>query len=468
MYDRVVLLHVARDTVEGAFPTMLLNQSLLKFTILPLLIAVLAIVGLVQHRAHRLAEQQAAIIEESFLTAKRAELKHYLDLARSAISGLYDSGRNDAAAQDEVKSIVRSLRFGDDGYFFIYDLAGNNLVHPKQADLVGRNLLNMTDSAGRYVIRSLLETAQQGDGYQRYGWEKPSTQRVVEKLGYVTLLERWGWMIGTGIYLDDVERATQAVRERAVSTLQTLVTVALIAVVMVFMCGLALSLSEYRLAQHQLKAMHNRSLMLHEEERELVSGELHDGIKQQLIGIKFILERAQKKMQQGELRVDEELREGVENVSKAIVAVRDLSHNLRPAVLDTPRGLPAALLQLAKDFERRDKFKVTFENSLNDPALPKHIVEALFRIAQEALNNIDRHAEATLVTIRLSLEGSCVCMVITDNGRRFSVSELNRFPGIGLRIIGERTKFLRGSFNVTSTPGCTQLMISLPFTTQGD
>lgn len=148
--------------------------------------------------------------------------------------------------------------------------------------------------------------------------------------------------------------------------------------------------------------------------------------------------------------------------------IRKCSHYLQPTVLAPPCGLPVALMQLAQDFERRGKFKVTFENSLDDPALPKHFVESLFRITQEALNNIDRHTEATLVTIRLSLEGSCVCMVITDNGRRFSVSELNRFPGIRLRIIGERTKFLRGSFNVTWAPGCTQLMINLLFTTQGD
>ena len=92
---------------------------------------------------------------------------------------------------------------------------------------------------------------------------------MTEKLGYVVLLPRWGWMLGTGIYLDDVERATAQVRERAAMPAAPLAlgAVALVAVLLVFAGGLALNVSEHRLADSKLKAMAQRIVQSQEDER---------------------------------------------------------------------------------------------------------------------------------------------------------------------------------------------------------
>src|SRR5690606_18865249 len=107
-------------------------------------------------------------------------------------------------------ALLQQMEFGRDGYFFVYDLQGNNLMHPRQPELVGRNLWELRDTRGQPVIQNLLAAARQGgsDGQSiRYLWKKPSTGQTVDKLGYILILERWGWMLGTGIYLDDVEQA---------------------------------------------------------------------------------------------------------------------------------------------------------------------------------------------------------------------------------------------------------------------
>ncbi|WP_137939501.1 cache domain-containing protein [Chitinivorax sp. B] len=446
-----------------------LKHKIVALTILPLLLALGAIALLVWQRAERVAEQQAQLIEETFLASKRAELKHYVGLALSSIEPYYQSGRNDRNAQDQAKAVLRSLSYGNDGYFFVYDLAGNNLVHPRQPSLVGRNLWNLTDQQGRHVIRSLVDAARRGDGYQRYGWEKPSTHQMTEKLGYVVLLERWGWVVGTGIYLDDVEHAMAEARERAADNVQKtlfgLGAVALVAVLIVFGAGLALNVSEQRLADDKLKALAQRIVTLQEEERARVARDLHDGISQVLVSTKFQFELAQYKVEHGGIGAVEDLHKGIEGLSDAIGEVRRISHDLRSSILDT-LGLSAAIAQLANEFELRNWVAVNFNNKLADFVVPDHEAIALFRIAQEALTNTERHAEASEVQIELSREPTLVRLAITDNGGGFDTSHIDRGGGIGLRNIRERVEHLGGQFQLSSVPGRTRLEVCLPLSNE--
>src|SRR3546814_185094 len=107
---------------------------------------------------------------------------------------------------------LRKLSFGINGYFFVYDRQGRSLMHARQSELVGQYLWDMKDPQGLPVIQALLKSAESGEGFQRYAWNKPSSGQVTDKLAYVVMLDRWGWMLGTGIYLEDVERATQQAR----------------------------------------------------------------------------------------------------------------------------------------------------------------------------------------------------------------------------------------------------------------
>lgn len=446
-----------------------LKHKILALTVLPLLLAMVAIGALVQHRSTQLAEQQVALIEENFLLTKRAELRHYVELALSSIEPLYASGRNDEATRAQAKAILRELNYGDDGYFFAYDTGGKNLVHPRQPELVGRTLWDLTDPQGRHVIRALLSSARDGDGYQRYSWQKPSTQQVTEKLGYVVLLPRWGWMLGTGIYLDDMERATAQVRERARhtvhSTLLGLGMVALVAVLLVFASGLALNVSEHRLADSKLKAMAQQIVQSQEDERARVSRELHDGISQLLVSIKFQFELAQHQLAQADPAASASMARGLERLGEAIGEVRQISHDLRPSILDT-LGLSAAIEQLCQEFQRRTGIAVRVEQL--DPALglERHQgsakAVALFRIAQEALTNIERHAQASEVRLSLVRQGNRVLLRLSDNGRGCPPSVWQTSPGIGLRNIRERVEHLAGDFEWQSTAGHTRLSVSLP------
>jgi two-component system NarL family sensor kinase len=119
------------------------------------------------------------------------------------------------------------------------------------------------------VIQALLKSAQSGEGFQRYAWNKPSSGQVTDKLAYVVMLDRWGWMLGTGIYLEDVERATQQAAEVAQGirkTMMAIAVVALVAVLFVFATGMTLNVSEHRLADKKLQRLTQRIVSLQEEE----------------------------------------------------------------------------------------------------------------------------------------------------------------------------------------------------------
>src|SRR5690606_23541335 len=163
---------------------MQLKQKIVTLSVLPLIVSVLFICVLVFAQSRKLEEDQARLVESSIMAAKKAELKNYLELALSLIAPLYDSGRDDEEARQQALHMLSRANFGLDGYFFVYDRHGKNLMHPRQANLVGKELIGMKDKNGLPVIQALLESASKGDGYQLYTWDKPSTGQVTEKLSY--------------------------------------------------------------------------------------------------------------------------------------------------------------------------------------------------------------------------------------------------------------------------------------------
>lgn len=180
-----------------------------KFIALILTMATLltgSILATAVHQMHELGEQEIAKFRKAMLAAKRAELKHYVELALSSIKPIYQNASpDDVIAQQKAASIIRNMRFGDDGYLFVYNYDGVNQVLGPKPELEGKNLLDMQDAAGNYLVKGLIATAKQGGGEYKYLWDKPSTGEAASKLAYAMGLDKWQWMIGTGFYIDDID-----------------------------------------------------------------------------------------------------------------------------------------------------------------------------------------------------------------------------------------------------------------------
>ena len=449
--------------------TLRLRQKVIMLAIAPLIVALVAIALFVRQQAVTLAQQQRATIQRAYLDSKEAELRHYVALATRSIAHLTRSGRNDPATLAEAKRILASLSYGDDGYFFLYDMQGNNLMHPRQPELVGTNMWNWRDDLGEPTIQRLIQRAQAGGGFQRYRWVKPSSSQQALKLGYVVPVPHWGWMMGTGIYLDDVDEALaqiDAQQSRNIEeTLLWIAGLAILAALTVATGGLALNISEHRVADAKLKALAQRVVDSQEEERARLSRDLHDGISQALVSVKLQLEAgiirlggdaAQQQQARGALE------RTVEQVKSVLGEVRRISHDLRPALLDD-LGLAPALEHLAGEFGGHSGMPVRFRCEGPMDALPEMAGTVLFRIAQEALTNVERHAGARQVAISLVRRGRCLTLAIADDGGGFDAHDIARHPqrGIGLRNMMERMEAIGGRLAIESSPLGTRVVASI-------
>ena len=279
-----------------------LRLKILLLATIPLVAAITVITAIVSHQSATLSERQIAVFEETLLEARKAELLKYVSLAVTSIDHLYStslpsSPEDEAKAKTIAKKILNKLSFGPDGYFYVYDYNGTNIVHPKQTWRVGNSYWDLEDKKGRKVIQNLISEARSGGGHYRYLWEKPSSGEIADKLGYAVGLPRWQWMIGTGIYIDDVTRQVQLARAEVNKgireTFLLISAITLGAIVSVFATGVAINLHETRLANGKLQELTQKIVSAQEEERGRIARELHDSISQILVSVKFTLERAQ-------------------------------------------------------------------------------------------------------------------------------------------------------------------------------
>jgi PAS domain S-box-containing protein len=219
---------------------------------------------------------------------------------------------------------------------------------------------------------------------------------------------------------------------------------------------------ELREANRQLRELSNSLTNVREQERTRISRELHDDLGQQLTGLKLSLSWLGNRIKDGRETAAQNVDDMRHQLDAAIASVRRIAAELRPRVLDD-LDFTEALTWQTREFTRHSGLDVTLE--LHAGALVKnnHLATALFRIVQEALTNVVRHAAATQVTVSLKAEGDMVELRIQDNGVGFD--RIERSSGVGLVGVRERCLAIGGVFGLESHAGQgTMLTVSVPLT----
>ncbi|MDR7125396.1 cache domain-containing protein [Pseudotabrizicola sp. 4114] len=439
------------------------GQKVFLLATLPLVLAMAILSVLVTREARQMSEREIAVLEAQLIATKRTELKNYLSIARTAFGPIYGNALpDDQIAKTRVAQILAAMTYGSDGFFFVYDYDGRNIVSPRQTWLIEKDWAGLKDSEGTPVVDRLIELARQGSGFHTYVWPRPTSGRNGRMITYVIGLQDWRWVVGTGVFIDDVLTSVATARaETEARVTRTFVYIGAItaaAVLAVFLSGLILNLRERRLADQKLKALTQRIFDTQEEERGRVARELHDSISQILVGVRYTLELARRRLTINDARAGESLGQGIENLNGAIQEVRRISRDLRPGVLDD-LGLGPALQSLAEEFGRRTGITVDYVTNPFRNRLDPEAKIALYRIAQEALTNIERHSGATHVKMLVRGTKTGAVVRIEDNGHGMPP---NRRDGLGLRNMAERMERLDGTLRILSSRTGTLIEAQVP------
>jgi len=149
-------------------------------------------------------------LKESMLKEKELKTRHLVETAYGILdyyNSLAKSGKlTEDAARSASIAAVKSLRYDTKEYFWINDMHARMIMHPLKPELDGKDLSDMKDPQGKRIFSEFTEMVKQNKaGYVHYLWPKPNFSKPVAKLSYVQGFEPWGWVIGTGIYIDDVD-----------------------------------------------------------------------------------------------------------------------------------------------------------------------------------------------------------------------------------------------------------------------
>jgi signal transduction histidine kinase len=226
-----------------------------------------------------------------------------------------------------------------------------------------------------------------------------------------------------------------------------------------------------RVREKELEILSGARVQAQEEERKRIAREIHDGLGQMLTAIKFNVEILgdNKGLSVEDRRRIEDMKSLLESV---MTEAREISYNLMPSVL-LDFGLAPALELLAEQTSRRSRIKIAFHASGLNERLDPQLEVGLYRIAQEALNNVVKHAQAKEAVVQIVRRPDSVTLSIEDDGRGFeaqhSMPSVDMKRGIGLSGMRERALSFKGKFTIDTSPGGgTGIIVEIPVANHGD
>lgn len=353
----------------------------------------------------------------------------------SQIQDITERKRTEAALR-ESHNLLYGILNGADDAIYVKDLAGRyTLANPATAYFLGRDaeeIVGLDDTAfcSPHTARQIMDWDRQimesGETRSR---EVTITLNNVPRVFRTTkspYRDHTGEIIGLiGVSHDVTER------QRAAELLEN--------------------------SQVQLRALSARLHSVREEERARIAREIHDELGQLLTGLKLDIVALTKKLADPVTRADwqpivERAREITQLINEAIQTVRKISTELRPALLDAV-GLTAAIEWQAHEFQKRTGIKCHLRLPANTLDLDPERAVALFRIFQEILTNVTRHAEANELDISLAEDGADLILRAHDNGRGIRASDLSNPKSLGLLGMRERALLLGGDVTIRGPQG---------------
>ena len=311
------------------------------------------------------------------------------------------------------------------------------MVERFHGELIGRSVFEIVDKTNQDILKEQMVKRKKGEA-KPYEIELMRTdgKRISTLVSPKPIINRGGEYKGSIAVLTDItdrKQAEEALRE----------------------------------SEKQLRFLSTQLLTIQEQERKRISGELHDELGQALAVIKLRINFIKKKLRKDQPTMKEDCEGTLSYIDQVIENVRRLSRDLSPSILED-LGFSAALRWMVSEFLKHDhpmKISLDVEDIDHFVSQKAHII--LYRIFQEALTNIEKHAQATHVALAIKKEGDEISFSLEDNGSGFDLSEVmtrnSTEKGLGLATLKERVRMLGGSLDLWSEEGKgTRISFSIP------
>ncbi|MFM2481949.1 methyl-accepting chemotaxis protein [Celerinatantimonas sp. YJH-8] len=195
--------------------------------------------------------------QNDLMEAKRVKTQQLVETSYTILEHFYQmeqqGGESRESAQQKAIAAIKTLRYGSNDYFWINDQSPKMIMHPMKPKLDGQDLSQVKDPNGKLLFMDMIQvTRQSGGGFVNYMWPKPGLDQPVEKVSYVQLFQPWGWIIGTGVYVDDVHAI---INKRITSML----TFEIGAVILLMLCSIVIGRSITKPCRETLLALRDIS-----------------------------------------------------------------------------------------------------------------------------------------------------------------------------------------------------------------
>lgn len=211
----------------------------------------------------------------------------------------------------------------------------------------------------------------------------------------------------------------------------------------------------------ELRKLIDHQARIREDERKRIAREIHDELGQYLLALRIEVSLLKDAEYDDHEKREQNIDQMLAHLDSTVKNVRTIINNLRPAVLDL--GLVPSLEWQARDFERANGIWCEFQTTHDNLSLDDESSTTLFRVLQEALTNVIRHAKASHVKINLTVQDEQLIMSVADNGVGLPKVRNRQVKSFGLMGIRERINTLNGSFTIKSGDSGTTLIVMIPY-----
>lgn len=219
----------------------------------------------------------------------------------------------------------------------------------------------------------------------------------------------------------------------------------------IFGIGMVEDISERKRVEEEVLSLSNKLIFTQEQERSRVARDLHDGLGQQIAALSIAVSNVKRAIPEQDAEARERIARLQQRIGAIAEGVRRISHQLHPAVLELA-GIVPALRSYCKQFSADTGIAVALE-SPDSIEIPAEVALSLYRIAQEALQNVAKHSGAKEASLQLKLAPGGVELTVADRGHGFDARVAAPNAGLGLVSMKERVRLTHGSLTITSTPG---------------